>query len=110
MRLKGAALFRSLRGSPVLDVDAAVEIVRRLGAPVTAMPELEEIDLNPVVLYPAGQGALALDALILTRCHPCKTLLSRPARCVSPRRWWRCYPSPGVLLRMRKRRRFASAC
>ena len=66
-KLKGAALLRGVRGSPALDVSAAADIVRRVGALVLAMPEIEEIDVNPVVLYPDGQGALALDALIVTR-------------------------------------------
>jgi len=30
-------------------------------------PDIQEIDINPVVVYPEGQGALALDALIVTR-------------------------------------------
>jgi hypothetical protein len=28
---------------------------------------IDEVDINPVVVYPAGQGAVALDALIVTR-------------------------------------------
>jgi acetate---CoA ligase (ADP-forming) len=28
-------------------------------------PGIREIDLNPVVVYPSGQGVLALDALML---------------------------------------------
>jgi hypothetical protein len=28
-------------------------------------PGIREIDLNPVVVYPRGRGAVALDALIL---------------------------------------------
>ena len=66
-KLKGAALLRGVRGSPALDVMAAADIVRRIGALVHAMPEIAEIDVNPVVLYSDGQGALALDALIVTR-------------------------------------------
>ena len=66
-KLKGAALLRGIRGSPALDVMAAADIVRRVGMLVHAVPEIEEIDVNPVVLYPDGQGALALDALIVTR-------------------------------------------
>jgi hypothetical protein len=27
-------------------------------------PDIQEVDLNPVAVYAAGQGALALDALI----------------------------------------------
>ncbi len=64
-KLKSAALLRGFRGSPALDVSAAADIVARIAALVTARPEIEEIDVNPVVVYP--QGAVALDALIVTR-------------------------------------------
>lgn len=64
MQLKSAALFKGFRGSPRLDVQAAAAIVARLGALIEAHPEITEIDINPVVMYPEGQGALALDALI----------------------------------------------
>jgi acetate---CoA ligase (ADP-forming) len=33
---------------------------------VLSDPAVVEIDINPLVVYPAGQGAVALDALILT--------------------------------------------
>lgn len=66
-KLKGAALLRGVRGSPALDVAVVADIVSRIGTLVRAMPEIAEIDVNPVVIYSKGQGALALDALIVTR-------------------------------------------
>jgi acetate---CoA ligase (ADP-forming) len=62
--LKGGALFDGFRGSPALDLDAAAEIVLSLGGVLAGTPSIREIDLNPVVLYPRGQGAVALDALM----------------------------------------------
>jgi acyl-CoA synthetase (NDP forming) len=64
MQLKSAVLFKGFRGSPALDISAAAQIVARLGALIEAHPEITEIDVNPVVVYPAGEGALALDGLI----------------------------------------------
>jgi len=62
--LKSGALLRGFRGSPALDVVAVAEIIRRVGALLQAQPSIQEIDLNPVVVYPVGQGAVALDALM----------------------------------------------
>jgi acyl-CoA synthetase (NDP forming) len=63
-KLKSAALLRGFRGAPALDVSAAADIVAKIAALVMARPEIAEIDVNPVVVYP--QGAVALDALIVT--------------------------------------------
>jgi len=63
-RLQSAPVLRGYRGSPPLDVQAVAEIIGRLGRWLSAEPTVREIDLNPVIVYPAGQGAIALDALI----------------------------------------------
>ncbi len=64
-KLKSAELLHGFRGSPALDVKAVAAIVGRLGQLLLAQPTIREIDLNPVVVYPDGQGAVALDALML---------------------------------------------
>ncbi len=64
--LKSGVLLRGFRGSPALDVRAAAEIVRALGSLVRSNPAIQEIDINPVVVYPEGMGAVALDALIVS--------------------------------------------
>ena len=66
-RLKGAALLGAFRGSPARDLGALARAVRQLGAFVRAHPEIAEIDINPLVVYAEGEGALALDALIHVR-------------------------------------------
>jgi acyl-CoA synthetase (NDP forming) len=63
-RLKGAALLLGLRGRPPCDLAAVAQVAARIGALVTARPEISEIDINPLVVYPLG--TLALDALIVT--------------------------------------------
>lgn len=62
--LKSGALLRGFRGSPALDVVAVAQIIRSVGALLRAQPSIQEIDLNPVVVYPVGHGAVALDALM----------------------------------------------
>lgn len=65
-KLKSAALLRGFRGAPALDVQAVAQIIARLGQILLSEPAIREIDLNPVIVYPVGQGAVALDALMLT--------------------------------------------
>jgi acyl-CoA synthetase (NDP forming) len=66
-RLKSGALLKGYRGAPALDVAAIAELITRLGELLVAEPTIAEIDLNPVIAYPVGEGAVALDALMLMR-------------------------------------------
>jgi acyl-CoA synthetase (NDP forming) len=63
-QLKAAAILDGFRGSPALDLPAAAEIIIRLEWFLKAHPEIIEVDINPVILYAEGQGALVLDALM----------------------------------------------
>jgi acyl-CoA synthetase (NDP forming) len=67
MQLKQAALLSGYRGAPALDVAALAKLIRMLCAVLIAEPTIVELDLNPVILYPQGQGAIALDALMVVR-------------------------------------------
>jgi acyl-CoA synthetase (NDP forming) len=66
-RLKSAALLRSFRGAPPLDVAAVADLVAKLAAFMLANSRVAELDINPVMVYPRGEGILALDALIHLR-------------------------------------------
>jgi acyl-CoA synthetase (NDP forming) len=65
-KLRGAPLLRGMRGEAARDVAALATTVQRIGSLLAAQPEIREIDLNPVTVYDAGEGVLALDALIVT--------------------------------------------
>jgi acetyltransferase len=66
--LKGAKIFTGVRGAPPADVDALAEMAARLSWLAHDLRNsIEEMDLNPVVVLPAGQGALAVDALLVIR-------------------------------------------
>jgi len=66
-QLKGAALLGGLRGAAPRDVDAIAQIAASIGALMQADPRIVEIDVNPVNVYAQGEGALALDALIVMK-------------------------------------------
>ena len=66
--LKTAALMRGFRGAPKADVEAlAAAVVRLSDVAVAAGDTLESIDVNPFVVLADGNGAAALDAVIVGR-------------------------------------------
>lgn len=66
--LRGRALLDGVRGGPPLDVDALVEVVLRVQRMALELgDELVELDVNPLMVLPRGQGAVALDALAVCR-------------------------------------------
>ncbi|MFN3423964.1 MAG: acetate--CoA ligase family protein [Novosphingobium meiothermophilum] len=65
MKLKSAALLTGFRGAPALDVPALAALIVKVGQVLRAEPSIREIDLNPVILHPMGEGVVALDALML---------------------------------------------
>ncbi len=65
-KLQCAPLLRGFRGSQSADVRAAAQIVFALGEMMLANPSVQEIDLNPIVVYDDGTGAKALDAFMVT--------------------------------------------
>ena len=65
--LRGFPLLAGARGRPPGDVDALAAAIAALSRFAAAHAgELESAELNPVVVRPAGQGVVALDALIVT--------------------------------------------
>lgn len=66
--VKGRVMLRGLRGAPPADEAALVRALAQLSSFAAANADvIETIDINPFVVLPAGQGAVALDALIVTR-------------------------------------------
>lgn len=66
--LRGHGVLSGFRGMPAVDVDAlaaAVSGLSRLGA--DHRDALAELDLNPIMVRPAGLGVVAADALIVLK-------------------------------------------
>jgi succinyl-CoA synthetase beta subunit len=66
-RLRSAKLLDGFRGAPPSDVAAVVRAVTGIARLMKTVPELIEIDVNPLMVHAEGQGATALDALIVAR-------------------------------------------
>jgi acyl-CoA synthetase (NDP forming) len=60
--LRGAKLLEGFRGAPPADRDALIDLIQRVSALVDVVPELLELELNPVKVLERGQGAVAVDA------------------------------------------------
>jgi acetyltransferase len=59
--LRASRLLDGYRGAPAADRQALVSVILRIAALVESIPELQELDLNPVKVLPPGQGAIVVD-------------------------------------------------
>jgi acetate---CoA ligase (ADP-forming) len=64
-KLRSAKLLAGFRGAPPADIEAVAQVVMAIGRLMQTVPELTEIDVNPLMVHPKGQGVTALDALIV---------------------------------------------
>jgi acetate---CoA ligase (ADP-forming) len=59
---KGHKLLEGYRNQPVGDLEALEEALLRVSGMITAVPELAEMDLNPVKVLEPGKGVVVVDA------------------------------------------------
>jgi acetyltransferase len=59
--IRAHAILDGVRGQPPLDKAAIVDTLMRIAQLVQDYPEIVELDINPLVVYPEGQGAIAID-------------------------------------------------
>jgi acyl-CoA synthetase (NDP forming) len=62
--IKGFRLLEGYRGDPPADIDAIENLLLRVSRLVEEVPEISELDLNPVIALPPGQGCRIADARI----------------------------------------------
>jgi acyl-CoA synthetase (NDP forming) len=65
--IKGYRLLEGYRGHPPADIEAIEDLLLRVSRLVEEVPEIAELDLNPVIALPPGRGCLILDARIFLR-------------------------------------------
>jgi acetyltransferase len=63
--VRSAKLLEGLRGASPADRSALVDAILRIGQLAADSPEIAELDVNPLIVLPAGQGALAVDVRII---------------------------------------------
>jgi acetyl coenzyme A synthetase (ADP forming)-like protein len=71
--LRGSKLLSGYRGMPAVDVEGLVEVLHRVSRLVEDMPEVAELDCNPVIVTP--HGAVVVDARIRIDTEAARPLL-----------------------------------
>jgi acetyl coenzyme A synthetase (ADP forming)-like protein len=62
--IRGYRLLEGYRGHAPADVTAIEKVLLRVSRLVEEIPEITDLDLNPIVALPPGEGCCALDARI----------------------------------------------
>jgi acyl-CoA synthetase (NDP forming) len=62
--IKAYRLLTGYRGHPPADLEALEETLLRVSRLVEEVPEIRELDLNPIFALPPGQGCRIVDARI----------------------------------------------
>jgi acyl-CoA synthetase (NDP forming) len=66
--LKAAALLRGFRGAPKADVAALSKLIAQVSLLADRLRDsVADIELNPVLVHPEGQGVTIVDALVVPR-------------------------------------------
>jgi acetyltransferase len=65
--IKGYDLLKGVRGAPPSDEAAVKNAILRLSQMMVAHPEITELDINPMIVYPEGQGCVVADSRIMLR-------------------------------------------
>jgi acyl-CoA synthetase (NDP forming) len=65
--VRGAKLLDGWRGAPAADTAALEQAILRLSQLVGEIPEIVELDLNPLKVRPRGKGCMVVDARVAVR-------------------------------------------
>jgi len=69
--LKGVRLLRGFRGADPLDEVAYEDAVLRISALLGICPEIQELDINPIVVLTEGVSALDVRVRVAANAHAC---------------------------------------
>jgi acetyltransferase len=65
--IKAYSLLKGVRGGWPCDIDSIKDCILRLSQMVSEHPEIAELDINPLIVYPKGQGCVVADSRILLK-------------------------------------------
>ena len=62
---KAYAILKGIRGEPPADISSVINVILRVNQIIQDIPEIVEMDINPLFVYEEGEGCLALDVKIV---------------------------------------------
>ena len=65
--IRSYPLLEGVRGEPQADHAAMVDALARVSQLVTDFPEIVELDINPLMVFEEGRGAMALDMRLVLK-------------------------------------------
>ncbi len=63
--IRGASILQGIRGEKPCDTETVADLLVRLSHMLIDFPQIQEIDINPVLVFAEGEGALAVDARVI---------------------------------------------
>lgn len=65
--IKAYKILQGVRGAGPSDINAIKDCILRLSQMLTENPQIAEMDINPLIVYPDGQGCIVADSRILLK-------------------------------------------
>ncbi|WP_319406515.1 acetate--CoA ligase family protein [uncultured Desulfosarcina sp.] len=65
--IKTFNVLQGIRGNPPSDLEAIKTCILQVSTLVANHPEISELDINPLIVYPEGKGAVVADCRIMLR-------------------------------------------
>ncbi|MFZ5584877.1 MAG: acetate--CoA ligase alpha subunit [Thermodesulfobacteriota bacterium] len=65
--IKAYKVLQGVRGNPPADIAAIKDCILRLSQMLDENPQIAEMDINPLIVYPQGQGCAVADCRIVLR-------------------------------------------
>ncbi len=66
-RTKAHTILEGFRGEPPYDTDEVQDCLKRLSQLVTDFEDIQELDINPLLVFEKGKGCMIVDARIILR-------------------------------------------
>ena len=63
--VRGSQLLKGVRGQSPADLETLIDIIQRVSQLMCDLPQIQELDLNPIKVLPEGRGCFVVDCRML---------------------------------------------